>query len=154
MADVQPARPEDDRRRRAERSRSDSAPASVSPAMAGNVQALSAPPSLADLSVLDGWTQARITLDGRVLVIARNGNEVLASRVRTLARQARAAGSMAAATMVAVELLGGDEVLGQLKVGEVSVQLTVRRGGADVLFNGAVPAAQVWQLMEEVRRMR
>jgi hypothetical protein len=157
MADSQPARREDERRRTTERSRSDNASALASPPLAGNAPAPAAARAAVagpDLSAFDGWTQARVTLDGRVWLIARNGHDALASQWRALASQARAAIAIAGPTLMRIELLGGDEVLGYLAVGEASVQWTPRRGGADASYSGAVPAAQVGESLEEVRRVR
>jgi hypothetical protein len=195
VADAQPARREDERRRTAERSRSDNAvaPAAppvgssaaapaplatpvvpvapgaaapvpppvalavparpVAPAAAGAAAARASVPA-PDLSAFDVWTQARVSLDGRVSVITPGGHGVLVAQLRAVASQARAAGAMAGPLVARIELLRGDEVLGTLVVGEASVQWTVRRGGMDTSFSGVVAAAQVIELLEEVRRAR
>ena len=195
MADVQPPKREDERRRSAERSRSDSAVASAAPPVGSSAPAAAAPalpvapvaPGVApparppvafavparpvapaeagaaaarasvpapDLSAFDIWAQARISLDGRVSVISPGGHGALVAQLRTVANQARVAGAMAGPIVVRIELLRGDELLGTLAVGEASVQWTSRRGGTDVSFSGVVPAQQVAELLEEVRRAR
>ena len=192
MADTQPARRDDERRRTAERSRSDNAVASAAPPVGSSAPAPAAPAvplgpgaaapapppvtlaaparpvapaaagaaaarasvSAPDLSAFDMWTQARVSLDGRVSVISPGGHGALVAQLRTVANQARGAGAMAGPVVARIELLRGDEVLGTLVVGEASVQWTVRRGGMDASFSGVVPAAQVIELLEDVRRAR
>ena len=61
---------------------------------------------------------------------------------------------MAAAPVMRVALLRGDDVVGELAVGEVSVQWTVRKEAADISFSGAVAVANVVEVLDAVRRVR
>ncbi len=103
-----------------------------------------------DLAALENWTQARVSVDGRVVLLERAPVEGLALQLRVFALAARSPGAMQVPVLARMELLRGGEALGVLAVGEAAVQWSPRDGA---VVNGAVSAALVQEFLAEVRRL-
>lgn len=123
--------------------------------------ALSGPgaPSLArpalDMAALDEWTQVRISVDGRSVLLMREQAGGLPAQVRALAIAAMRTDGDAAvsAEAVSLELLRDGVPVGRLLVGESSARWLQLGAGFARSAAGAVDADAARELMAEARRL-
>ena len=118
-------------------------------ALAGRL-AFSADPNGA---LLDSWTQARITLDGKTVTVARSGSGNFAALLHDFAASATRNAGVPGAVVLRAELLRDGELLGVLDVGESSVRRTVRFQQQELVSSGTVTTVQVQDLLGEARRL-
>jgi hypothetical protein len=102
-------------------------------------------------AMLGNWTQARITLDGKTVTLARSGSGNLAALLRDFAARATRAAGVSGAVLLRAELLRDGELIGVLEVGESSVRRVVRLQQQEVVASGTVTAEEVQELLREVR---
>jgi len=131
----------------------DKASANESVATGGAVAGRSAFDADPNGTLLDSWTQARITLDGKTVTVARASSGNFAVLLRDVAARATRSAGASGAVLMRAELLRDDELLGVLEVGESFVRRTVRLQQQELASSGTVTADQVQDLLREARRL-
>lgn len=103
-----------------------------------------------DDAALQGWTQARITFQGRTAIVRRAQARNLAAHIRELAQAVSGRTGAMDTVVLQLQLLEGDAVTATLAVGEATARWTQLRGGVERESAGPVDAARVRQLLAEV----
>jgi hypothetical protein len=101
--------------------------------------------------LLGNWTQARITLDGKTVTVARSASGNLAALLRDFAARATRTAGASGPVLLRAELLRDGELIGVLEVGELSVRRVVRVQQQEIVASGTVTAVEVQELLREVR---
>ncbi len=106
-----------------------------------------------DDASLQGWTEARITVQGRTSLVSRAQAEGLAAQIRELALAVTGRNGAMAPVLLQIELVENGVVTGTLAVGEATARWTQLRGGFEQASSGSVDAARVRQLLAEAARL-
>lgn len=105
-----------------------------------------------DDAVFQGWTHARLTYQGRTIVVSRAQTGDLAAQVRAIALAVTGRKEPTGPAVLQVELLEDGVVTGALAVGAATARWTHQRPGFEQDSSGAVDAERVRQLIAEAGR--